>query len=103
MVAGHAVERGLLAFRDLLAVAVDAPAHREKRRRPAALPAPRCRPAHHDAAQRSLDGGLQGTLPANALKQHPVGLGEIADGVWSIHFCRVVLGRVDERDDIITT
>ena len=26
---------------------------------------------------------------ANALKQHPVGLEEVADGIWSIHFCRV--------------
>lgn len=38
---------------------------------------------------------------ANALKQHPVGLEEVDDGVWSIHFCRVLLGRVDERDYII--
>src|SRR6266850_1952218 len=30
---------------------------------PAALPASRRRPAHHDAAQRSLDGGLQRALP----------------------------------------
>ena len=40
---------------------------------------------------------------ANALKQHPSGLEEIDDGVWSIHFCRVLLGRVDERDYIIRT
>jgi transposase InsO family protein len=40
---------------------------------------------------------------ANALKQHPVGLEEIDDGVWSIHFCHVLLGRVDERDYIIRT
>ena len=38
---------------------------------------------------------------ANALKQHPVGLEEVDDGVWSIHFCQVLLGRVDERDYII--
>jgi len=38
---------------------------------------------------------------AHALKQHPVGLEEVADGIWSIHFCRVLLGRVDERDYII--
>ena len=38
---------------------------------------------------------------ANALKQHPVGLEEVADGIWSIHFCHVLLGRVDERDYII--
>lgn len=40
---------------------------------------------------------------ANALKQHPVGLEETADGVWSIHFCHVLLGRLDERDYIIRT
>jgi putative transposase len=38
---------------------------------------------------------------ANALKQHTIGLEEIADGIWSIHFCRVLLGRLDERDYII--
>lgn len=27
---------------------------------------------------------------ANALKQHPVGLEEVDDGIWSIHFCRVL-------------
>ena len=38
---------------------------------------------------------------SNALKQHPVGLEEVADGIWSIHFCHVLLGRVDERDYVI--
>lgn len=38
---------------------------------------------------------------ANALKQHPIGLEEVADGIWSIYFCRVLLGRIDERDYII--
>src|SRR5437870_5539048 len=38
---------------------------------------------------------------ANALKQHTIGLEEVADGIWSIHFCRVLLGRVDERDYVI--
>src|SRR5256886_204135 len=38
---------------------------------------------------------------ANALKQHPVGLEEVDDAIWSIHFCNVLLGRVDERDYII--
>lgn len=38
---------------------------------------------------------------ANALKQHPVGLEEVDDGIWSIHFCHVLLGRIDERDYII--
>lgn len=40
---------------------------------------------------------------ANSLKQHPVGLEEVDDGIWSIHFCHVLLGRVDERDHIIQT
>src|SRR5439155_21212589 len=40
---------------------------------------------------------------ANALKQHPVGLEEVEDGIWSIHFCHVLLGRVDERVYIIRT
>src|SRR3989442_4542260 len=38
---------------------------------------------------------------AHALKQHPVGLEEIADGIWSIHFCHVLLGRRAERNYII--
>ena len=28
---------------------------------------------------------------ANALKQHTIGLEEVDDGIWSIHFCRVLL------------
>ena len=38
---------------------------------------------------------------AKALQQHAVGLEEIADGIWSIHFGRVRLGHVDERDRIV--
>jgi putative transposase len=38
---------------------------------------------------------------SNALQQHPVGLEEVDDGVWSIHFCHVLLARVDERDYVI--
>ena len=38
---------------------------------------------------------------ANALKQHVVGLEEVDDGIWSIHFCNVLLARVDERDHIL--
>ena len=40
---------------------------------------------------------------ANALTQHPIGLEEIADGIWSIHFCRALLGRIHERDCLIRT
>jgi len=35
---------------------------------------------------------------ANALKQHHIGLEETDDGIWSIHFCPVLLGRLDEQD-----
>lgn len=38
---------------------------------------------------------------ANALKQHHIGLEEVADGIWSIYFGRVLLARLDERDYII--
>ena len=40
---------------------------------------------------------------ANALKQHQGGLEEVDDGIWSLHFCHVLLGRIDERDSIIRT
>lgn len=36
-----------------------------------------------------------------ALQQHPVGLEVVDDEIWSIHFCRVLPGRVDERDYVI--
>ena len=35
---------------------------------------------------------------ANALKQHHIGLEETDDGIWSIYFCNVLLGRLDEHD-----
>ena len=38
---------------------------------------------------------------AKALQHLPVGLEEVADGVWSIHFAHVRLGHVDERDYVI--
>ncbi len=38
---------------------------------------------------------------ANSLKQLPIGLEEVADGIWSIYFCAVLLGRIDERDYIV--
>jgi hypothetical protein len=41
--------------------------------------------------------------PRAVQRQHPVGLEEVGDGIWSIHFCHVLLGRVDERDYIIRT
>ena len=39
---------------------------------------------------------------SNALKHYPVGLEEMADGVWSIYFCHVLLARLDERTHTLT-
>lgn len=38
---------------------------------------------------------------SHALKQHPIGLTETGDGIWSIYLGSVLLGRVDERDYLI--
>jgi putative transposase len=38
---------------------------------------------------------------AKPLKQHTIGLEEVADGIWSIYFGRVLLARLDERDYVI--
>jgi putative transposase len=38
---------------------------------------------------------------ANSLKQKIIGLEEVDDGIWSIYFCDVLLGRIDERNYII--
>jgi len=34
---------------------------------------------------------------STALKAHRVGLEEVDDGIWSVYFCDVLLGRIDER------
>jgi transposase InsO family protein len=34
---------------------------------------------------------------STALRQHRVGLEETDDGIWSLYFCDVLLGRIDER------
>jgi len=51
---------------------------------------------------------LRGRTPASlyrpsprACKQHPIGLEELDNGIWSLYFCRVLLGRIDARDSII--
>ena len=85
-------------------------------RPPAALyqPSPRRYPRRlppieyprHFAVRRVVQGGQiyfkkRLLFLAKALEDYPVGLEEIADGVWSIHFCHVRLGHVDERDRIV--
>ncbi|MGH8458605.1 MAG: integrase core domain-containing protein, partial [Nevskiales bacterium] len=34
---------------------------------------------------------------STALRQHRIGLEEVDDGIWSLYFCNVLLGRIDER------
>ena len=34
---------------------------------------------------------------STALRQHRVALEEVDDGIWSLYFCNVLLGRIDER------
>jgi transposase InsO family protein len=38
---------------------------------------------------------------STALKAHRVGLEEVEDGIWSLFFCDVLLGRIDERKALI--
>ena len=38
---------------------------------------------------------------STALKQHRVGLEEVDDGIWSVFFCHVLLGRIDERQALV--
>ena len=38
---------------------------------------------------------------SNPLKGHRIGLEEVDDGVWAIHFNTVLLAKLDDRDSII--
>ncbi len=38
---------------------------------------------------------------STALRQHRIGLEEVDDGIWSVYFCDVVLGRIDERKALV--
>ncbi len=38
---------------------------------------------------------------STALRQHRIGLEEVDDGIWSVFFCNVLLGRIDERRALI--
>ena len=38
---------------------------------------------------------------STALKAHRVGLEEVDDGIWSLFFCDVLLGRIDERKTLV--
>jgi len=39
---------------------------------------------------------------STALRQHRIGLEEVDDGIWSVFFCNVLLGRLDERKALMT-
>lgn len=39
---------------------------------------------------------------SNALDNHPVGLEEVDDGLWTVHFCHLILARIDERTGTLT-
>ena len=109
-----AQHRAFAAFRQLYN---DERPHRALGGRPPATlyrASPRPYPRHlppieypgHFIVKRVVDGGQiffkhRLLFLAKALINYPVGLEEIADGVWSIHFCHVRLGHVDERDRIV--
>ena len=77
-------------------------------------PSPRPYPTHlppldypgHLLVKRVTDAGTIGVQSrvlylATALDNDDVGLEDVDDGIWSIHFGTVRLARFDERDDII--
>ena len=39
---------------------------------------------------------------SNALDNHHIGLEEVDDGLWFVHFCHLVLARIDERTGTLT-
>ncbi len=78
-----------------------APSDAERAARASVLPEPEY-PAHAEIRRVSRCGtfkmkGHQRFL-SQALANEPVAFEEIADGVWSLHFYAVELGRFDERD-----
>ena len=70
----------------------------------AATPAP-CRPwsiPGHFIVKRVTNAGTirfktRLLYLSTALRQHRIGLDEVDDGIWSLYFCNVLLGRIDER------
>ena len=63
-------------------------------------------PAHMDVRRVSAGGcfRLHSEQPflSNALQGHHVGLEEVGDGVWNIVYYETLLGRIDERNHVIT-
>lgn len=82
----------------------DAPAswyHRSGRAYPARLLDPEY-PSHYEVRYVSRNGGVrwhnQWVNVSHVLAEEYVGLDEVEDGIWSVYFGPVLLGRFDERD-----
>lgn len=62
-------------------------------------------PGHYEVRYVSRNGGVrwhnQWVNVSHVLGEEYVGFEEIADGVWSVYFGPVLLGRFDEHDDRI--
>ena len=78
--------------------------HASPRRYPARLPVPEY-PGHFTVKKITTGGtfrfGNRVLYLANALTGELVGLDEIDDGIWHIHFNTVLIATLDERDYII--
>ena len=63
-------------------------------------------PAHWEVRRVSTNGGIRWkthrVAVSNALRQQPIGLEPIDDGVWEVGFGPLRLGRMDERQLTIT-
>ena len=63
-------------------------------------------PAHWEVRRVSTNGGIRWkthrVAVSNALRQQPIGLEPIDDGVWEVWFGPLRLGRMDERQLTIT-
>jgi hypothetical protein len=51
-----------------------------------------------------LCGRLRSQQPflSQALKGEDIGLDEVGDGIWNIVYYRTLLGKIDERNSVIT-
>jgi putative transposase len=62
---------------------------------------------HHFTVKRVTNAGTirfkrRLLYVSTALRQHRIGLDEVDDGIWSVFFCDVLLGRIDERTALRT-
>jgi hypothetical protein len=78
----------------------DACYRRSRRQLPRKL-SPFGHPAHYEVRLVSTNGGLRWRCRrvnvTTTLMGEYVGLEEVGDGLWDAYFCRVRLGRLDER------